>query len=66
MDKDGIRPDPEKIKAVIDFPRPKDVKSIQSFVRCSYYRKFIPDFAEHAQPLINLTKAAVPFVWKEK
>ena len=28
--------------------------------------KIYPDFAGHAQPHINLTKAAVPFVWNEE
>ena len=67
VDKDGVRPDPEKIRAVIGFPRPTDVKSIQSFVGlCSYYRKFIPSFAEHARPLTQLTKSTVPFQWGEE
>ena len=66
VDKKGVHPDPEKVRAVAEFPRPTDVKSIQSFVGlCSYYRKFIPNFTENARPLIQLTKLTVPFVWTE-
>ena len=50
VDNSEVHPDPEKVRAVKDFPIPKDVKSIQSFVGlCSYYRKFIPNFAEVAR-----------------
>ena len=31
VDQKGVRPNPEKVRAVQDFPRPKDVKSVQSF-----------------------------------
>ena len=60
----GISTDPEKVKAVIDFPQPKDLKSVQSFVGlCSYYRKFIRNFATIARPLTDLTKKDRPFIW---
>ena len=66
VDQQGVRPNPEKVRAVQDFPRPKDVKSVQSFLGlCSYYRKFIPNFASIAKPLTHLTKSSTPFVWKE-
>ena len=64
VDKDGVYPDPEKVRAVKDFPRPTDVRSTQSFIGlCSYYRKFIRNFAEIARPITSLTKTSVPFVW---
>ena len=64
VDSAGVHPDPEKVRAVKDFPTPTDVKSIQSFVGlCSYYRKFIPNFAEIARPLTALTKITTPFIW---
>jgi hypothetical protein len=60
----GISTDPEKVKAVIDFPQPKDLKNVQSFVGlCSYYRKFIRNFATVARPLTDLTKKDRPFIW---
>ena len=64
VDNSGVHPDPEKVRAAKDFLTPKDVKSIQSFVGlCSYYRKFIPNFAEIARPLTKLTKSENPFLW---
>ena len=64
VDQFGVYPDPEKVAAVKEFPTPKDVKSVQSFIGlCSYYRKFIKNFAEIARPLTTLTKSSVPFEW---
>ncbi|XP_025016786.1 uncharacterized protein LOC112538932 [Tetranychus urticae] len=60
----GQEPDPEKIRAVKNFPIPLTLRDIRAFVAlCSYYRKFIKDFAKIAQPLTQLTKKETPFVW---
>lgn len=41
----GLLPDDTKIEAVRNFPTPKNVKDIQSFIGlCNYYRKFIKKF----------------------
>ena len=49
---DGIKPDPTLIKAVSDFPQPKTIKDVQSFLGLSgYYRRFIKDYAKIAEPL---------------
>ncbi|CAF1673354.1 unnamed protein product, partial [Adineta ricciae] len=38
----GIKPDPNLIKSVIEFPQPKKIKDIQSFLGLTgYYRRFI-------------------------
>lgn len=61
---EGIKPDPEKIKAVKTFPvpkKPKDIKSFLGFV--GYYRKFIPNFADRAKPLTKLLRENVVFKW---
>jgi hypothetical protein len=64
VSREGLSPDPEKISAVRDFPTPRNVKELQSFLgRCSYYRKFVPDFAVLARSLSNLTKKNQRFLW---
>lgn len=63
---DGLSPDPAKVSAVQDFPTPRSLKELQSFIGlCSSYRKFIRDFARVARPLTDLTKKGVPFVWSQ-
>lgn len=50
----GIKPDPELIKSVIEFPRPRRIKDIQSFLGLTgYYRRFIRDYAKIAEPLLK-------------
>jgi len=57
----GIRPDPKKVRAIKEYPIPKTVKDIRSFVGLAgYYRRHVPDFARLGQPLTNLTKKDVP------
>ncbi|UYV79479.1 hypothetical protein LAZ67_17002785, partial [Cordylochernes scorpioides] len=61
---DGICLDPEKIRAVRDFPRPNSLKEVRSFLGLSsYYRRFIPNYAHIAQPLNALLKKDSVFSW---
>lgn len=61
---EGIKPDPEKFSAILNFPQPKTVKEIQSFVGLvGYYRRFIKNFSAIARPLFNLTKKDTIFKW---
>ena len=52
----GVKPDMAKIEAVQNFPRPRTVRDVRSFLGlCGYYRRFIKDFAKIAAPLTDLT-----------
>ena len=63
----GVRPDPEKVAAVAQFPIPSDKKAVRRFLGlCAYYRRFIPDFARIASPLTRLTRDDVAFVWGDE
>jgi hypothetical protein len=63
----GIKPDPKKIRAVIDFPAPTTVKEIKSFLGLSgYYRKFINSYSSIAKPITNLLKKGVTYNWDHK
>ena len=67
VSKEGVETDPDKVKAVRDWPRPSCVKDVRSFIGfCSYYRRFIPNFATVAKPLIRLTEKKVNFVWSDE
>jgi transposase InsO family protein len=64
---DGVRPDPNKIKSVIDFPVLKTPKNIKQFLGLvGYYRRFIPNFSKIAKPLTDLLKKEATFVWQTK
>ncbi|GFX09061.1 retrovirus-related Pol polyprotein from transposon 297 [Trichonephila clavipes] len=60
----GVRPDPDKIKAVRNFPTPKNIHDIRSFLGlCSYFRRFIKGLCYLAEPLQSLLKSGVEFHW---
>jgi hypothetical protein len=58
----GILTDPAKLRGFQSFPTPTTVKKVQSFLGlCSYYRRFVKNFAALARVLTELTKIkAVP------
>jgi len=61
---EGIQPDPEKVEAIREMAAPSNVREVRGFIgTCSYYRRFIPNFSEIAQPLIELTKKFARFKW---
>ena len=55
--RDGIRTSPEKVRAILDWPRPLSMHDVRSFLGlASYYRKFIRGFSQLAKPLTDLTR----------
>jgi hypothetical protein len=73
VEKHGISPDPEKVRAVQDFPRPplegsnaKRLRALRAFLGfLSYYRRFIDGFAMLAKPLHDLVGEKGPLDWGE-
>ena len=56
--------DPEKIKAVKEWPRPTDHKSLQRFHGFAhFYRHFIRGYSSIAAALTRLTSMKVRFYW---
>nr|CAH7733080.1 unnamed protein product [Callosobruchus chinensis] len=54
---DGVKPNPDKIKAIQNFTIPKTTKQIKGFLGLlGYYRKFIKDFAKITKPLTSRLK----------
>lgn len=48
-------------------PAPNDVSAVRRVLGCfSYYKRFVPKFAELADPLIELTRKNVTFEWNSK
>ena len=67
ISKDGVQPDPDKIKAIKEYPVPRRVKDVRAFLGlANYYRKFVRDFSKIAGPLHDLTKKALKFRWTDE
>lgn len=49
---EGVKPNPDKIKVIQNWPLPKNETELKGFLgTMGYYRKFIKDFAKIAKPL---------------
>jgi hypothetical protein len=62
----GVRMDPDKIKAVQRVQTPKTAKQLQAFLgMVNYYRQFIRDLAKIAKPLYRLSSDKQPWHWTD-
>ena len=69
IDENHIKPRQEKVKEIIDIPRPVTKKQVRSFLgSVGYFSKFISMFYDRAKPLFDLTKKGSPNIvkWTEK
>ncbi len=58
--------DPEKIKAVVEWPSPDSRKALQRFLAfANFYRRFIRNFSQLAAPLTALTSPRTTFRWSD-
>ena len=63
----GITPDPDKVKVMQNLPAPTTVREVRGAIgMLSYYRRYLPNFAEIASPIIDLTKKYARFQWTPK
>ena len=61
---EGIKPNPEKVEIIQNYPIPKTVTQVRRFLGMTqYYRRFQKNYANLAKLLQNLTKNDVSFVW---
>ena len=62
--REGIQMDPEKVRAIADWPIPTTVKEVQGFLGfVNFNRTFIKSYSSIAEPLTRLTKKDEPFNW---
>ncbi len=64
---EGIKVDPKKIAAMVNFPRPTSVTTLRSFLGLvTYYHKFIDHFAERVAILYTLTSKKEGWLWTDE
>jgi len=64
---EGLTMDQAKVKVIQDWPEPRRVKDVQSFLGfANFYRRFINDYAKIVIPLTRLTRKSIPFQFSEK
>ena len=62
----GIKPDPNRIKALTQFPVTKDISGVRSFLGlANQLSGFVPNFAHMSVKLRELTSKKNAFLWSE-
>ena len=64
---DGIRMDPKKISAMVNYPTPTNGKSLLRFLGLTnFYRDYIAGFGSIVSPLYKLLKKDVQYDWSDE
>ena len=64
---EGIRVDPVKIEAIVNWKPPRNVTEVRSFLGLAgYYRRFVQGFSVIASSLTRLLRKGVKFEWDDK
>jgi hypothetical protein len=67
ISKEGVALDPDKIRSIMEWPTPKHISDIRSFIGLAgYYRIFIKGFSKIGCPITSLQKKGVKFLWTPK
>ena len=64
IDKDGVSPSDEKVKAIQEFSPPQNIKELKQYLGLvNYMGKFILNLVTVIQPMNNLQRADVAWIW---
>ena len=67
VDAEGLHATEGKVKAILDAPKPHNVKELRSFLGLvNYYGRFVPNLATEAHPLNQLLCKDVKWAWSKK
>ncbi len=76
---EGVETDPEKVRAIKEWPVPTTIKDVRKFLGfAGYYRRFVKDYSKIVRPINDLlighptnkktkkTRKAVPWIWSDE
>jgi len=67
IDKDGLHPTEEKVRAIREAPKPQNVNELRSFFGIiSYYSRFLPNLLTKLAPLYQLLQKDARWIWGKK
>jgi hypothetical protein len=64
---EGISVDPKKVKAIMDWPVPRNAHEVRSFMGLAvYYRRFLEGFSKIEKPITTLQCKGVEYEWTDE
>ena len=67
IDADGLHPTEDKVKAIKEAPRPRNVAELRSFLGIlNYYHKFLPNLSGNLKPLYQLLHKKTKWTWGQQ
>ena len=66
LGKEGLKPNPQKVRAITEMTRPQYKEELQRFLgMVTYIAKFIPNFSQVSAPLRQLLEEDIDWQWTE-
>jgi hypothetical protein len=63
----GTKMDPAKVATVQEWPEPRNVKDVQSFLGfANFYRRFVKGYSQIVAPMTQLTRKDICFIWSDE
>jgi hypothetical protein len=63
----GVRPDPDKVKTIAEWPVPQNVKQLRQWLGlANYLHKYMRNYAEIVQPLTKLLRTENEYIWTDE
>ncbi len=63
----GIGPDTDKVRSMLEYPRPTNVKTLRSFIGLSvWFKRYIRSFSNICAPLNKLLRRDAQWEWSEE
>lgn len=67
FDRVGIRPDPAKTQAILEYARPNNKSQLLSFLGLiTFYQSHVPECSDICAPLFQLTRESETFIWGDE
>ena len=67
LTKEGLKPDPAKVKAILSMKKPDDIAAVQRLMgMVKYLSKFLGDLSQICEPIRRLTHKDEPWVWTKE
>jgi hypothetical protein len=61
---DGLKPDPDKVKAIVEIPKPESKEDLRRFLgMANYLSQFIPNMSQVTAPLRDLLRREIQWMW---